>query len=142
MHRYYFIDEEFPHNQVSPTNVSSNQSQILRPCGVGMPQQHNQQFMNNRPGSNGNIQQNNNSLQQPDIPKVHQLDGYNAAQNSSVTSTNCSVSSTSLPLNTMNDIHAQQQSSNLFGKIQLFDYHLDKNILVSSNYWNVWMAAD
>ena len=121
--RYYFIDEEFPHNQVSPTNVSSNQSQILRPCGVGMPQQHNQQFMNNRPGSNGTIQQNNNSVQQPAIPKVQQLDGYNAAQNSSVTSTNCSVSSTSLPLNTMNDIHAQQQNSNIFGKI--FDPHLD-----------------
>ena len=96
-----------------------------------MPQQHNQQFMNNRPGSNGNTQQNNNSIQQPAIPKVQQLDGYNAAQNSSVTSTNCSISSTSLPLNTMNDIHAQQQSSNIFGKIQFFGHDLDRNISIT-----------
>ena len=104
-----------------------------------MPQQHNQQFMNNRPGSNGNTQQNNNSIQQPAIPKVQQLDGYNAAQNSSVTSINCSVSSTSLPLNTMNDIHAQQQSSNIFGKIQFFCHDSDKNISI---YLDVLMAAD
>ena len=94
--------------------------------------------MNNRPGSNGNTQQNNNSIQQPAIPKVQQLDGYNAAQNSSMTSTNCSVSSTSLPLNTMNDIHAQQQSSNIFGKIQTFGHDLDKNISITTKIIITW----
>ena len=120
-YRSYLSDEEFPHNQISPSNVSTNQSQILRQCGGGVSQTH-QQFMN-RPGSNGSNQQNNNSLQQPGIPKVHQLDGYNnvgGAQNVSVTSPNCSVSSSSLPLTTMNDNQAQQQSSNIFGKMAIF----------------------
>ena len=81
--------------------------------------------MTNRPGSNGNSQQNNNSLEQPAIPKVHGLDGYNNP-NSLVTSTNCSVSSTSLPLTSMNDNQAQNQSSNIFVTASKSQPHLDR----------------
>ena len=81
--------------------------------------------MTNRPGSTGNSQQNNNSLEQPAIPKVHGLDGYNNP-NSLVTSTNCSVSSTSLPLTSMNETQAQHQSSNIFVTASKSQPHLDR----------------
>ena len=110
---FYILDAEFPHNQVSPSNVSTNPNQMIRQCGGSQQQQS--QFLSRSHGNNQ--QQNNNSLQ-PAIPKVQQLDGYSniGTQNSSVTSSqgNCSVSS-SLPLTTIND-SVHHQSSGNFGK--------------------------
>ena len=118
-HWHFFIsDQEFPHNQVSPTSGSTNQSHLLRHCSGSQQQQSN--FIS-RPSSCGNHQQNNISLQHTGIPKVHQLEVYSNIENQnnpSVTSSlqgGCSTSSSSIGLSSSNE-NAQSNTSRSCGK--------------------------
>ena len=101
---------------MSPTSGTANQSHLQRHCSGSQQQQSN--FIS-RPNSCGNHQQNNISLQQTGIPKVHQLEVYSNIENQnnpSVTSSlqgGCSTSSIGLSSSNEN---AQSNTSRSCGK--------------------------
>ena len=103
---------------MSPTSGSTNQSHLLRHCSGSQQQQSN--FIS-RPSSCGNHQQNNISLQQTGIPKVHQLEVYSNIENQnnpSITNSlqgGCSTSSSSIGLSSSNE-NAQSNTSRSCGK--------------------------